>query len=133
MDVSFQCDSRCGVTEHLAERLDLKADLNAPCSKGMAKRMEMDIFNIAGGAVFLDFVLQGARFYVFPLASCQKKCSRICAVHMFPAQLKRRFRQRNNASRGVCFRLGEDDFCLSAAVKIFYSPHGFAHGNGFLL
>ena len=52
MNVSFQCDSRCGVTEHLAERLDLKADLNAPCSKGMAKRMEMDIFSISQAAPY---------------------------------------------------------------------------------
>lgn len=77
MDVSFQCDSRCGVTEHLAERLDLKADLNAPCSKGMAKRVEVYVFYITGGSVFFDFVLQGARFYVSFLAACQQKCSRI--------------------------------------------------------
>ena len=65
MNIPLQGDLRRGVSEHLAERFDLKSDLDTSGGEGVPERVKVNVLNTAGGAVLLYLELQYTRLYIF--------------------------------------------------------------------
>ena len=85
MYIPFQRYARRRMSQHLAEGLYFKPDLDAPCGEGMAQDVKMHVINAAILAEFFYPELHGARLDTLRFASRQQKRVRRKAAHFFLA------------------------------------------------
>ena len=71
MDVLVQCDADISMPQNLAEAFHVKSYLDAPGSKGVAERMEMDIPDTAPFHDCFETVLHGSRLNIAGFISSQ--------------------------------------------------------------
>ena len=116
VSIAVQRKGDAGMTEDLAQCLDLASGFDASGGECVAKRVEMNVLQRTRPHQLIKMVLEYSGLHVLLFSRQHVRFRIITAVRR--QLLKQKVRKRNDAVRALAFRRIDDDPCLFAVLCI---------------